>query len=464
MSRPGEIVLGAAVVLVGVRLYFRARKKRASGDAGAGPDRGRALGGWPGGLGGFRRATEAVTGVLLSGDMALVAAREVHERVRARAFRVVTLILLVTVAAVIVVPVLTKSHSSPASVGVVAAAGATSPAERAAIDAAARAARAKVRVVPERDLSAAKAALRSGAIDLVADGSSSLYVKTALSRAGTSTLAQIAQSLATTLGIDDAFRRAGVSPSQVAQIVHAEPVPVRSLQPAAPTRSNPARSGSAILGVVLIFVMLNQYNTWTLIGVMEEKSSRVVEVLLATVKPIQLLGGKVLGIGIVALAQALLVTGVGFALAAAMGSSVLNGATPLVLLASLAWLILGYAFYCWVFAGAGAMAERQDQVQTLALPLSIPMIVGYVVALTGAAGASGPSLLVKVFAYLPPTAPFAMPALVGAGEASWWEFVISALLSISSTFAVAHVAARVYRRAVLRTGRRVRLREVFGGL
>ena len=60
-----------------------------------------------------------------------------------------------------------------------------------------------------------------------------------------------------------------------------------------------------MIGLVLVFVMLTQYLTWTLIGVMEEKSSRVVEVLLAAVRPVQLLAGKVLGIGLVALAQAI---------------------------------------------------------------------------------------------------------------------------------------------------------------
>ena len=71
--------------------------------------------------------------------------------------------------------------------------------------------------------------------------------------------------------------------------------------------------------MILIFVMLTQYNTWILIGVMEEKSSRVIEVLLAAVRPIQLLTGKVLGIGLVAFAQASLI--VAFALVLAKASA-----------------------------------------------------------------------------------------------------------------------------------------------
>ena len=96
--------------------------------------------------------------------------------------------------------------------------------------------------------------------------------------------------------------------------------------------------------------MLQQYNTWILIGVMQEKSSRVVEVLLATVRPIQLLGGKVLGIGLVALGQATAIVGFALVVGAAVGSDLLKGTGPLVLASELLWLVLGYAFYCWVYA------------------------------------------------------------------------------------------------------------------
>ncbi len=107
----------------------------------------------------------------------------------------------------------------------------------------------------------------------------------------------------------------------------------------------------------------------------------------------------------------------------------------------------------------GFMAERQDQVQTLAFPLSVPIIFGYIMALTGASSGS-PSFFFKVLAYLPPTAPFAMPVLVGLGTVTWWEFLASAALSIVCTVGVARLAAAIYRRAVLRTGRRVRIRDV----
>jgi ABC-2 type transport system permease protein len=192
---------------------------------------------------------------------------------------------------------------------------------------------------------------------------------------------------------------------------------------------------------------------------MEEKASRVVEVLLAAVRPIQLLAGKVIGIGAVALAQAIALVVFALVLAAAVGSNLVHGTAPHVLVATLVWLVLGYAFYSWVYAAAGSTAERQDQVQSLALPLSAPLIFGYLVSLVGVSSGH-PSALVKVLAYLPPTAPFAMPTLVGFGEATWWQFLLSVVISLVCTFFVALVAAGVYRRAVLRTGGRVRIREL----
>ena len=140
-------------------------------------------------------------------------------------------------------------------------------------------------------------------------------------------------------------------------------------------------------------------------GVMEEKASRVVEVLLATVRPVQLLAGKVSGSARSPSLQAVALVAFALVLAKAVGSSLVHGAAPLVVAATLVWLVLGYAFYSWVYAAAGSLAERQDQVQSLALPLSAPLIFGYIVSLTGVSSGSA-SLLVKVLAYLPPDRPF----------------------------------------------------------
>jgi ABC-2 type transport system permease protein len=431
---PFLIVAVAAVLVIALRFRRRGRRRSPLGPA----------------LAAVRRR-----GPLL-GETGLVAAREVRERLRGRLFKGVTLILLAVVAAAIVIPAVHASSTSTTTIGVVG----TVPASlRHEVARSATAAGARAKLVPEPGLDQARAALRSGQVDLVVDGNRSVLTKTPISSGASTGLARTARAIASTLGAVNAFAAAHLTPSQEAAVAAAKPVPVTSLVP----KKNTAALATSLIGLILVFVMLTQYNTWTLMGVMEEKSSRVVEVLLATVRPIQLLAGKILGIGLLALLQSGLVVAVALILADVVGSDLLKGTAPLVVVVTLLWLVLGYAFYCWVYAAAGSMAERQDQVQSLALPLSVPIIFGYVVALTGATS-SHPSLLIEVLAYLPPTAPFAMPVLVATGDVAWWGFLLSVLLSIACTVGVARLAAGIYRRAVLRTGRRVSVRELLASV
>ncbi len=389
----------------------------------------------------------------LLGDTGLVAGREIRERLRGRVFQVVTVILFGVVAAAVVIPTLHAGTTIRQRVGVVA-----SPASlEAELHDLAKSAGLPVEFVNEPGLLQARAALSADQLDMVVDGTGKILVKEPISASGTSAGARYVRAVSVALGAQHAFTQAGLTPQQAATVARAKPVPVESIQPGKKSRTT--AEATALLGVILIFVVLTQYLTWTLMGVMEEKASRVVEVLLATVRPIQLLAGKVIGIGAVALAQAVVLVAFALVLAEAVGSSLVHGAAPLAVAATLAWLVLGYAFYSWVYAAAGSLAERQDQVQSLALPLSAPLIFGYIVSLIGVSSGN-PSLLVKVLAYLPPTAPFAMPTLIGFGEATWWQFLLSVVVTLVCTLVVAFVAARVYRTAVLQTGRRVRLREL----
>jgi ABC-2 type transport system permease protein len=389
----------------------------------------------------------------LLGETGLVAGREIRERIRGRVFRVVTVILFGVVTAAVVIPTLHAATTMSRRVGVVA----SSASLDAELQDLAKNVRLSAELVKESNLAQARAALSVGNLDMVVDGTRKILVKDPISASDTSAEARYVRAVSVTLGAQHAFTQAGLTPQQAATVAGARPLPVESLQPGKQPRTTAA--ATALLGVILIFIVLTQYLTWTLMGVMEEKASRVVEVLLATMRPIQLLAGKVIGIGVVALAQAVALVAFALVLAKVVGSSLVHGAAPLVVAATFVWLVLGYAFYSWMYAAAGSLAERQDQVQSLALPLSAPLILGYIVSLLGVSSGK-PSLLVKVLAYLPPTAPFAMPTLIGFGEATWWQFLLSTVLTLVCTLVVAILAARVYRTAVLQTGRRVQLREL----
>ena len=391
----------------------------------------------------------------LLGDVGLVASREIQERLRGRIFRVGTVVMLVAVIAVVVIPALHKSGGpTPQKIGVV---GFLPAGTRQAVLGAGRADQDAVSFVPEGSLAAAAADLRAGRTDVTIVDADELLVDRPLSSSNSPADPVLVRDVADYLGVLKAYREAGLSPLQAVQISNAKPVAVLSLAGSSKSRT----STTSVIGLVLLFFMLTQYCTWILIGVMQEKSSRVVEVLLAMVRPIQLLAGKVIGIGVVALGQATLIVGAALAVGAAVGSDLLHGTAPLALLSELLWLLLGYAFYCWVYAAAGSTAERQDQVQTLALPLSLPILFGYVYSITVASTGS-PSLFFKVLAYFPPTAPFCMSVLDGLSQVTWWEFVCSALVSVAATWGAAVLAARIYRRAVLRTGARVHILDLVG--
>jgi ABC-2 type transport system permease protein len=448
------IIVAAAVVLslrFGIPRFLRARR------AGRGPANERAdnaaAGTSSANVSRTRRVRIAAATENSLGDVGMVAMREIRERIRGRILKVGTLIMLIAVAAAIIIPSIHSTTSRTVqTVGVV---GSLSPEAEQIVKAAGSRLDDSVKFVRETSVDDAKAGLRSDKIDIVVVDGNQLLLNEPASSQSSPADPSFVQEMAAYLGLLKAYHAAGLTPAQAAEVTHAKPLPVGILKPT----SKSATKTTSVIGLVLLFFMLTQYCTWILIGVMQEKSSRVVEVLLATLRPIQLLGGKVLGIGLVALGQASLILGFAFIVGEAVGSNLLHGAAPLVLVCELLWLVLGYAFYCWVYAAAGSTAERQDQIQTLALPLSLPILLGYVFSITVASSGNA-DVLFKVLAYVPLTAPFCMPVLVGLGEVTWWEFLASVLITIAATAGMAVFAARIYRRAVLRTGGRVRIREL----
>ncbi len=386
-------------------------------------------------------------------DVWLVARRDLRERGRSRVFRIGTVVVLLVVAAAVVVPVLLHGRGTHVRVGVV---GPVTGAERRLIERAGRTVGASVQVVGEADRAEAARALARGSIALAVVGHRYLLLDRALPLGAASPAALVTAELSLQLGTEAQLAAAGVPAGEAARLADPAPLPVHSLKPAA---KNETTRNTAVYGLILVYVLLSQYCSWIMLGVIEEKSSRVIEVLLATIRPVQLLAGKVGGIGLLALGQAALLVGAALGLAAAVHSSLISGTAPVEVLAVLVWLVLGYALYCWVYAAAGSLAERTEHAQSLAFPLTLPMLVGYIVGLTQVT-ATAPSPLLEVLAYLPPTAPFDMPVLVAQGAVSWWQFLLACLLSLLAPAGMVRAATLVFSRAVLRTGRRVRLSEV----
>ena len=111
-------------------------------------------------------------------------------------------------------------------------------------------------------------------------------------------------------------------------------------------------------GIILMFIGIFTYGTWVLTGVVEEKQSRVVEVILSTVRPRDLLMGKVLGIGVLAIAQLAVLVAVGITASQLSGRLVLPPTTVGAVVQLLTWFILGFAFYSTALGSLGALASR----------------------------------------------------------------------------------------------------------
>ncbi len=248
---------------------------------------------------------------------------------------------------------------------------------------------------------------------------------------------------------------AGIGAEEIAAALEQPALPVRALEPLDERQREYAAIG--LVGVLALYGQLFAYGYWVAAGVVEEKASRVIEVLLATVRPSQLLRGKILGIGVLGLVQLLLIGVVGLAAAEATGALRFPvGALGFVAVV-LVWFVLGYFFYAGIFAVAGSIVPRQEDLQATMTPLSIFIIVSLFIGIE--ANRHPDALLAIVTSYLPPSAPLVMPSRLVLGRASVWEGLLSAAVSIGATLALVPVATRIYSRAVLQPGK-VRIRQV----
>ncbi|MDA8380229.1 MAG: ABC transporter permease [Actinomycetota bacterium] len=383
----------------------------------------------------------------------LVMAREVRSRITSKTFLVGTAISLVAVIALIVVPSVRNSSAPIEKIGIV---GTLSNPLRHAIDTAGSDAGVKVELRPVADVTHAKSDLANGRLVAVLVGDGELIVDRAAAPGSRSTLSGFVSSVAKAVALQAGLERAGIPPQAASALAHPRPIPVVSLKPA-PHPAVPL--STALVAMVILFALLQQYGAWILVGVVEEKTTRVVEILLSTLRPRQLLVGKVSGIGVVALVQGGATVAAALVLATALRSSLLAGSGLAFVAVALVWFLLGYAFYCWLFAAAGSLVSRQEDAQNVAFPLMLPLLAGY----AGVFAALIPghaSPLVVALGYIPPTAPMVMPTLMALGQVTWWQMGISALTTGVGTVLMAWLASSVYARAVLHTGQRLRWRDV----
>jgi ABC-2 type transport system permease protein len=215
----------------------------------------------------------------------------------------------------------------------------------------------------------------------------------------------------------------------------------------------------AMFGTIVLFGTIVGYGQMTLLGVAEEKSSRVVEVVLGAVEPTRLLAGKIIGIGIFALAQTGIVLATIAGLLFTMDTLPLPAGAGMNLLNVFVFFLLGFAFYSTVYAAFGALMARTENASNAAGPLNLVVSIGYVASIISVQ--AGDNLFARILSFLPPFTPIVMPMRIVSGRPAMWEIALAVVLLCAAIYGVTRFAARIYIGGVMRGGAKSGLREAW---
>jgi ABC-2 type transport system permease protein len=251
----------------------------------------------------------------------------------------------------------------------------------------------------------------------------------------------------------------GLTPEEMRQLNEPEQLSVRTL--VAPDPEDRPRRVAAFAGTLVLFVTILTFGQFVAMGTVEEKQNRVVEIVLSRVKASQVLVGKVLGIGALALVQLLVL-----AAAALVAVNIIDiEGVPLgsigaeIVAAVVFWFLLGYTLYAFLYATVGATVSRQEDLQGVLLLPAIFILPGFFISQLAVAD---PDLaIVRFGSFFPPWTPMIMPMRTALGSAQAWEVALSIALVVASIVLLVWVGSRVYTGALLRTGGTVKLRDAW---
>lgn len=267
------------------------------------------------------------------------------------------------------------------------------------------------------------------------------------------------------------------------------------------TETGEEKESSAVLNTIIGFVLaltiymfIFMYGAQVMRGVLEEKTGRIVEVLISSVKPFELMAGKILGIALLALTQfalwVILTGGIVSIAGAFMADEMINSAPStemvqgvdipentqnafvsetLSALSDTNWnmllggfvffFITGYLLYASLFAAIGSAVDNETDTQQFMLPVTVPLILSIIVAQSVISNPAGP--VAFWFSIIPFTAPVLMPVRIAFDAVQPWEFLLSAGLMLITIVGVIWLAARIYRTGILKYGKKSSYADLF---
>jgi ABC-2 type transport system permease protein len=383
----------------------------------------------------------------------LVAAREIRERGRSRAFLASLLLMLLAVAAAIVLPALLDTGRGPKDVGLT---GPTPAGLPTAVESQGDAVDTTIRIHHYDTRSEGEAAVRDGDIDVLLVDARQLEWR---NRADEQLKAVVIGAIQL-VALRDRAEAAGINPDELLTIV--EPVSVTDIELGQVEGRSPDDETAAFLMTMVLFFAISTYGAMVLSGVVEEKSSRTVEVLLARMPARSLLAGKIAGIGLLGLAQVTATAIVALVAASFADSFDVPAVRGGVIAWAIVWFVLGYVLYATVFGTLGSLASRTEDASSVTGPISIILVLSFMVSF--ATLGSVDTTWARLVSWFPLTAPLAMPNRIALGAATWWDPVLAALLTLATIWGLVVLGGRVYTRAILHTGATLSLGEAWRGV
>ncbi|MDH4118165.1 MAG: ABC transporter permease [Acidimicrobiia bacterium] len=382
-----------------------------------------------------------------------IARRDFLQRARSKAFLITSLVTIGAIFGLIPLFAQEVSDPPPVKVGVLAS---VDESFESRLNPVAEALGFDVEVETFEALPAAEQALVADGVEVVVAPGEIVFARESNSR-----LSAAASAAHQAIERDRLVAELGLDPEIVVELVSPAPLPERLIDPLDP-EDLPRRVGTQV-GSIILYIAILMFGQFIMMGVMEEKQSRVVEVVLSRAKAERLLTGKVLGIGLLGLLQLAVIGG---SLVAALNLVEIPGLDMgglgwKILVQTVLWFLLGFGLYSVLYGGLGATVTRQEDAQGMAFLPVLLLLPGYFISFIAI---EEPNALAPVIAsFVPFSAPLVLPVRIATGTVPAWQVAAAVAIVVVTTVIVIRLGARIYRGAVLSIGAKVKLRDALRG-
>ena len=263
--------------------------------------------------------------------------------------------------------------------------------------------------------------------------------------------------------IEERMRRVGISPEKVTEV--SKDINISFINDRGERETPMAKWVLSFAMGIILYISILVYGLYVMRGVMEEKQSRIIEVLLSSVKPFQLMLGKVTGIGLVSLTQVtiwigsmFIISSVAAAQALAFGDFKIPRIPFSMVIFMLVFLVLGYFLYSTLYAMVGAMVSSEEDGQQMQMPITLLLVLPYILSSFVLSKPDG--TIAIVLSMIPFFSPILMFMRITVQQPPWWQIALSIVLLIGTIFGAIWLAAKIYRVGVLMYGKRPSLPEL----